>query len=120
MRPRRRLICALITVAAADLGAQSLAIPDARRAEIDRLAGDLHPKVETRRDIHRHPELGYRETRTSALVADRLRALRFDVMPTIDAGTIGLNVAPAMASADRFMLAVTGQGTAVLDYLQSD
>ena len=34
--------------------------------------------VETRRDIHRHPELGFRETRTAKLIADRLRALGFD------------------------------------------
>lgn len=36
--------------------------------------------VETRRDIHRHPELGFRETRTAKLVADRLRALGFDAV----------------------------------------
>jgi amidohydrolase len=29
--------------------------------------------VELRRDLHRHPELGFRETRTAALVAQRLR-----------------------------------------------
>ena len=33
------------------------------------------------------------------------------VMPTIDAGTIGLNIGPAMASADRFTLTVVGQKT---------
>jgi amidohydrolase len=33
------------------------------------------------------------------------------VMPTIDAGTIGLNIGPAMASADRFTLTVIGQKT---------
>lgn len=31
--------------------------------------------TELRRDLHRHPELGFQETRTKALVADRLRAL---------------------------------------------
>jgi hippurate hydrolase len=35
--------------------------------------------VATRRDIHRHPELGFRETRTAALVAARLRALPIEV-----------------------------------------
>lgn len=83
MRFRSSVICALIAAAAADVSGQSLAIPAGQRAEIDRLAAALHPKVvETRRDIHRHPELGYRETRTAALVAERLRALGFDEVRT--------------------------------------
>jgi amidohydrolase len=35
-----------------------------------------------RRDIHANPELGYQETRTSALVADRLRAYGVDELHT--------------------------------------
>src|SRR5919109_4723524 len=35
--------------------------------------------VATRRDIHQHPELGFEETRTAALAADRLRALGYHV-----------------------------------------
>ncbi len=35
--------------------------------------------VATRRDIHRHPELAFRETRTAALVADRLNSLGLKV-----------------------------------------
>lgn len=81
----RRPVLALVLLIAAsvDAGAQTLSIPPALRAEIDRLAADLHPKVvETRRDLHRHPELGYRETRTAALIAERLRALGFDQVRT--------------------------------------
>ncbi len=33
----------------------------------------------TRRDLHQHPELGFLETRTSALVADRLKGLGYEV-----------------------------------------
>jgi len=35
--------------------------------------------IELRRDLHRHPELGFRETRTAALVAGRLAALGYRV-----------------------------------------
>ncbi|MBW3629186.1 MAG: amidohydrolase [Gemmatimonadetes bacterium] len=40
--------------------------------EIERL-------IETRRDLHRHPELGYQEHRTAGIVAERLRAAGYDV-----------------------------------------
>jgi amidohydrolase len=38
--------------------------------------------TEWRRDIHQHPELGNRETRTAALVANHLRALNLDEVRT--------------------------------------
>ena len=78
------VVIACSSLAAADpSAAQTLAISPAQRAEVDRSPPTCTPKVvETRRDIHRHPELGYRETRTAALVADRLRALGFDEVRT--------------------------------------
>ena len=39
--------------------------------------------IATRRDIHQHPELGFEETRTATLVADRLRSLDYDVTPGV-------------------------------------
>jgi amidohydrolase len=35
--------------------------------------------TERRRDFHRHPELGFQETRTAGIVAERLRALGYTV-----------------------------------------
>jgi len=49
-------------------------------AEIDRRAAQVQGKVlEWRRDIHAHPELSNRETRTAQLVAEHLRSLGLEV-----------------------------------------
>src|SRR5687768_15645459 len=50
-----------------------------------RLADEI---VVDRRDIHSHPELGYKETRTAALVADRLHSLGIE--PTTGVGGTGV------------------------------
>ncbi len=39
--------------------------------------------VATRRDIHQHPELGFEETRTATLIADRLRTFGYEVTPGV-------------------------------------
>src|SRR5262245_48619372 len=47
--------------------------------------------VETRRDIHIHPELGNRETRTGKLVADRLTSLGLEVRyPVAKTGVVAV------------------------------
>jgi amidohydrolase len=47
--------------------------------------------IATRRDLHVHPELGFEEHRTSALVAERLRGLGFDVHTGIgQTGVVGV------------------------------
>src|SRR5512143_461132 len=46
------------------------------RAATDKVAAEL---IAIREDIHCHPELGLRETRTSALVADYFRKLGLEV-----------------------------------------
>lgn len=91
MRVVLAVACALVVVPSVSW-AQGVVATSAQRAEIDRRAGELHAKVvETRRDIHRHPELGFRETRTSALVADRLRALGYDVRTGVGVtGVVGV------------------------------
>src|SRR2546427_3183725 len=54
-----------------------------RTREIAQAAEALRPKlIETRRDLHMHPELSNREERTARVVADKLRALGFDEIKT--------------------------------------
>lgn len=74
---------AIAIVAALAMGtsaaAQELATPAALRQRVQREADAMTARlIETRRDLHQHPELGFRETRTAKLVADRLRSLGFD------------------------------------------
>ena len=53
-----------------------------------RLARHLPQITAIRRDIHAHPELGFEETRTAALVADKLRELGIEV--TEGVGRLGV------------------------------
>jgi amidohydrolase len=77
---------AALAVLTPALGAAQTA-PAATHAAIDARARALEPKLLAwRRDIHQHPELGNRETRTAKLVADHLRALGLEVTTGV-AGT---------------------------------
>ncbi len=64
-----------------------------RIAIVDAAAADLDAQlIAWRRDFHQHPELGNRETRTAAKVADHLRSLGFDEVRTgvAHTGVVGL------------------------------
>lgn len=76
-------------LATALLAAAGAVLPDeAVRAAVEKMTPRL---VETRRDLHMHPELGNRETRTGALVAERLRALGLEVRhPVAHTGVVGV------------------------------
>ena len=70
------------TVAASSLAAQIDTAAQAAQAQV----------IAWRRDIHQHPELGNREFRTAALVAQHLRDLGFDEVRTgvAHTGVVGL------------------------------
>ncbi|MBL8552359.1 MAG: amidohydrolase [Hyphomonadaceae bacterium] len=68
-----------IAVALTALTTPAHALP----AEIEQAVTAVTPRmIAWRRDIHQHPELGNRETRTAALVARHLRSLRLDEVRT--------------------------------------
>jgi amidohydrolase len=54
--------------------------------------------VETRRDLHRHPELGFEETRTAGIVAGRLAAL--GLVPRTGVGRTGVTADPGPGASD--------------------
>ena len=70
--------------------AQTAANPLA--SEVDRLSTELNSQVVTwRRDFHKNPELGNRETRTSKIIADELRKLGYEVTTNVaTTGVIGV------------------------------
>ena len=60
--------------------------------DVDAAVSGVMPKVVAwRRDIHAHPELGNRETRTAKLVADHLRSLKLEVRTGVaHTGVVGV------------------------------
>jgi amidohydrolase len=61
-------------------------------ADLDaRVAGVMPKVISWRRDIHQHPELSNRETRTAKIVADHLRALGLEVQTGVaKTGVVGV------------------------------
>ena len=70
----------------------ALIIAATLQQQIDQAAARLEPSViATRRDIHEHPELGNRETRTAKIVAGKLRSLNIEVKENVaHTGVIGI------------------------------
>ena len=60
--------------------------------DVDRLSAEINPQVVAwRRDFHKNPELGNRETRTSKIIADELRKLGFEVTTGVaTTGVVGV------------------------------
>jgi amidohydrolase len=51
---------------------------------------ELDLLIQTRRDLHRHPELGFQEHRTAGIVAERLRAAGYEVRTGVaETGVVG-------------------------------
>ncbi len=80
----RGLVPVLALLAATRVQAQTIT-PDPRlNAEIDRRTAAIFDKVVAwRHDIHQHPELGYAEKRTAAIVAAHLKALGMTVQENV-------------------------------------
>ena len=92
--PTKPLHTWLKTIAAGcALAAPGVLPAGADRAAVDSAAAAVEQRVISwRRDIHQHPELGNREFRTAALVAEHLRSLGLDSVTTDVAhtGVVGI------------------------------
>jgi amidohydrolase len=91
---RAPTVLAALVLLVAPLAAQQRARPAAEpfASEIDRrTAAVLDSVVAWRRDFHRHPELGNRETRTAGIVAAHLRRLGLELRTGVaHTGVVGV------------------------------
>jgi len=78
----------ILLVAMTTLSASAATVDE----RIDELAKQVEPSViSCRRDIHQHPELGNRETRTSKLIAEKLKSLGIEAKtPIAHTGVVGV------------------------------
>lgn len=87
-------VAALLTTEASvtRVYAQTSPAPNPLAADVDRLSAELNPQVVAwRRDFHKNPELGNRETRTAKIIADELRKLGFEVTTGVaTTGVVGV------------------------------
>src|SRR6187402_2248179 len=114
----RKLFLALVLATGqSPLFAQTSPGANPLAADVDRLSAELNPQVVAwRRDFHKNPELGNRETRTSKIIADELRKLGYEVRTNVaTTGVIGVlrggRPGPVVAlRSDMDALPVTEQG----------
>ena len=66
--------------------------------------------VAWRRDLHAHPELGFAETRTAAMVADHLRALGLEVRTGVGTDSDGVHTRPVAGGTQEELVAADPAG----------
>jgi amidohydrolase len=91
-----RLLVLLITFAAIalarPLSAQTAPAANPLAADAEKISAEINPQVVAwRRDFHKNPELGNRETRTAKIIADELRKLGYEVTTGVaTTGVVGV------------------------------
>lgn len=89
----KKLLLTTLLCCAAPLCAQQSPYDPALAAEIDKRTAAIADKITAwRHDIHQHPELGYQEKRTAALVAAHLKSLGLEVQENVGGitGVVGI------------------------------
>ena len=90
--PVRQCAIALLSLLGFAIPCAGADTPDALRAQIEKRVASVEPAVVAwRRDFHANPELGNRETRTAAIVAEHLRRLGLEVRTGVGVtGVVGV------------------------------
>jgi amidohydrolase len=91
----RTLFLALLLALAtgqSPISGQTAAPANPLAADVEKISAEINPQVVAwRRDFHKNPELGNRETRTSKIIADELRKLGFEVTTGVaTTGVVGV------------------------------
>ena len=98
MKILERTVCVclagLFLIGVGQAAAQQTTAVEELREEIDNITAEIaNDVVSWRRDIHEHPELGNREFRTAALIAEHLRSLGIEVQTEVaHTGVVGVLV----------------------------
>jgi amidohydrolase len=88
----RKLLLIAVLCIPVPLPAQTASGANPLGADVERLSAELNSQVVAwRRDFHKNPELGNRETRTAGVIADELRKLGFTVTTGVaTTGVVGV------------------------------
>src|SRR4026208_719700 len=91
----RKLFLALLLALATgppSISGQTAPASNPLAADVEKLSAEINPQVVAwRRDFHKNPELGNRETRTSKIIADELEKLGFEVTTGVaTTGVVGV------------------------------
>jgi len=82
----------MAVLAARPLSAQTAPAANPLAADVEKVSAEINSQVIAwRRDFHKNPELGNRETRTAKIIADELRKLGFEVTTGVaTTGVVGV------------------------------
>jgi amidohydrolase len=92
MPAMRTLLVVAVLLIPVPMQAQTASATNPLAADVERLSAELNPQVVAwRRDFHKNPELGNRETRTAKVIADELKKLGFTVTTGVaTTGVVGV------------------------------
>ena len=89
---RKLLLAIVLATGQSPIFSQTVPPANPLAADVEKISAEINPQVVAwRRDFHKNPELGNRETRTAKIIADELRKLGFEVTTGVaTTGVVGV------------------------------